>query len=171
MHQVKLSVRNRDMRCYLHYLFSCNESIIKVSRNHDIGLLLTSLVCYQNNQDTREGEDIVVLDLPSSCSTRSATYKYCYYSREAEAKINDILRVYFNMDLHSHFLQGTSMSLSKRIVVESFIISRGLVDVSDDTLGKRYYRYQSDQINKKVRRYLDKCYLVEMRIKNNINNY
>jgi hypothetical protein len=139
-----LSIKKDLYRDYLNYLFEFQGSYYVVSRHNDFGKLLCARVQY-SNIPLPQHEDLKAIRflLPKSRPLATAQNYYLFYSKEDQQKINDDLEVLFNIDFDRYYLEGCKMGMMQKDVIQSFVISRRLVNMSIDTnetLKKRQYR-------------------------------
>lgn len=143
--QVALEIRKALYRDYLNYLFSRDqEGRYIVTRGNDFGKLLCSRVQYSQLpvKKGQPGEKTIVLLLPSSRPLANARNHYLFYTKEDQEKIQDLLEVVFNIDFDRFYLQGCKMQMMQKDIIQSFIVTRKLVNLIGDneTLKKRQYR-------------------------------
>lgn len=168
--KVALRIANKDHRNYLSYLFPTDNTTgsLIISRSNDIGLLLCALVRYSDTSCDKTGDDIIKLQLPQSAGTSSAETKYCYYTLEAENKISDYIKAFFNMDFDRYWINGIMLGINKKDIIISYLDSRNICGVSDYCLSKRTYRHDIKHIKHKVKQYYDRANYIDNKIKENI---
>lgn len=178
-----LSIKKDLYRDYLNYLFEFSGNIYIVSRHHDFGKLLCSLVKYSNIPVPAEKDAKgIIVQLPKSRPLATAANYYLYYTEEDQQKINDNIEVLFNIDFDRYYLEGCKQGMMQKDIIQSFVISRKLISMSIDTnetLKKRQYRDRieilkklSEQLNQKAyyrNRLIEKAILsVNMQLANGL---
>jgi len=156
-----LSIKKDLYRDYLNYLFELSHNSYVVSRHHDFGKLLCSLVKYSSLPVVIEKDaKAISFLLPKSRPLATAGNYYLYYTEEDQQKLNDNLEVLFNIDFDRYYLEGCKQGMMQKDIIQSFVISRNLISLSTDTnetLKKRQYRDRieilkklSEQLNQKA---------------------
>jgi len=159
---VKLDIRKALYRDYLNYLFETDpEGTFLVTRNNDFGKLLCSRVQYSEQAKKIEAsEKTVVFQLPKARLLANAKNHFLFYSKEDQLKIQEDLEVMFNMDLDRYYLSGVKNGYMQKQIIQSFIVSRKLVRLIGDneTLKKRVYREELENIKKRTEELFWKAY-------------
>lgn len=159
---VKLDIRKALYRDYLHYLFEQDSNgTFLVVRNCDFGKLLCSRVQYSAQYLKHESTlNTVNFQLPKSRLLANAKNHFLYYSKEDSLKIQEYLEVLFNMDLDRYYLSGIKGGYMQKQIIQSFIVSRKLVKLVGDneTLKKRVYRDELENIKKRTEELFWKAY-------------
>lgn len=148
--QVVLDIRKNLYRDYLNYLFLQDANgQYHVTRNNDFGKLLCARVQYSELPVRKVvGDKTVMLQLPKSRPLANAKNHFLFYSKEDQEKINDELEVMFNIDFDRFYLQGLKLQMMQKDIIQSFILTRKLINLIGDneTLKKRQYRDELDNL-------------------------
>lgn len=141
---ILLTIKKPLYRDYLNYLFDGQpDGSYRISKDSDFGKALCSFVRYSNIPVTEERTELTVsIHLPYTSSLSNAKNYHCYFNKEDMHRLNDLLDVFFNIDLDRYYLKGMKMGMQQKEVIESFIVSRKLTNLLSDneTLKKRQYR-------------------------------
>lgn len=141
---VLLTIKKPLYRDYLNYLFTPQpDGSFKITKESDFGKALCSFIRYSNMPVTEEPTDLTVsIHLPDTKSLANAKNYHCYFNKEDMHRLNDLLDIFFNIDLDRYYLKGMKMGMQQKEVLESFIVSRKLTNLLSDneTLKKRQYR-------------------------------
>lgn len=168
---ILLDIKNKDLREFLAFIFERDGDTFVVSRTHNLGKLLCSTyrrsdlpVKYQVNEST------VRLKLPIADSTKSADKSYIYYSREDMAAINDLLKVFFNIDFDSYYLKGKKLNLPQKEIIEAYLYTRFITTVGDkfEMLKKKQYRDEELILNKKRKSLRNRAFYLHEKIENSL---
>ncbi|GHB44501.1 hypothetical protein GCM10008106_26970 [Mongoliitalea lutea] len=129
--------------------------------------MVCSFVRYSDTPVDREtGEDVMTFLLPKTHSLASAPNYHCYIRSEDQIKINDFLKVIFNLDLDRWYIKGMKMGMQQKEVLESFIVSRKLTNLLNDneTLKKRQYREELQLLEERKELLRQRCYYRNQRL-------
>lgn len=143
---VQWSVEPGILRDYLAYLFPPDPEAeaYLVSATRDIGRMMIGFVKVSDRPvKPPQGapQNIVRLKLPLLDATQNMRDRWLYYTSADASRLRMILRATFNMDFDAYYLEGLSRGISKKEIVEMFIVSRKLVNVDPyEALHKRAYR-------------------------------
>lgn len=161
---------------YLNYIFETDAAgNFIVDRRHDFGKLISSVVKYSKFPIKQKRTGEIKFMLPLSRPLANAANYYLYCTIEDQLKINDYLEALFNIDFDRFYLDGKRLKFQQKDIIQSFIISRKLVNLIGDneTLKKRAYRDELKMLKKYNQMLNTKAYERNARIKQieNINNY
>jgi hypothetical protein len=143
---VKLPLRRKVYINYLRTIFECGEGPVCISRNHDIGKLVTSLRCYSDTPVHPEwASDYELLDviLPQSDYSKKNRH-FVYWTREFTEMINDTIEVYLNTYFGTFMFMSSQLGIQQKDALAGF--QAGLNADDDDQLfdrfKKRHYRFR-----------------------------
>lgn len=152
--KIILDIKKPLYRDYLnHILEKQQDGAYKVTKDSDFGKIICSFVRYSHTPVQEEvSGDTVTIILPVTKSLGNAPNYHCYFTKEDQNRINDILDVLFNIDLDRYYLKGMKMGLQQKEILESFIVSRKLTNLLSDneTLKKRQYREELNTLRERV---------------------
>ncbi len=163
MMTVTLRVDSQMLIDYLHYLFPEEEYGLKVSSDTIMGKLIISH-CREAPAPIFPPSDdrLVTFVLPKCRSTQSLDNKFLFFSSGDETQLNLALRALFEWDLMAYYHRGEELNFPKKDIVEGFIFSRKLFSKDCfDTLHKRIYRRQQEQLNRLSNKLRRKLYYID----------
>ena len=151
---VLLTIKKPLYRDYLNHLFDRQpDGSYRISRESDFGKAICCFISYSDLPVQEEKTELTVtIHLPDTRSLSLAKYHYCYISKENAHRLNDLLDVFFNIDLDRYYLKGMKMGMQQKEILESFIVSRKLTNLLSDneTLKKRQYRDELMTLRERV---------------------
>lgn len=114
----------------------------QVSSISSIGKLM---VAYATTASTPQPKPevgyVIEVKLPSMGNiTRSLENHYLFINKSQTQRLNLALRAEFDLDFRGYYRRGLEMDIPKKDIVQAYILSRHLSDLSFDTLHKRIYR-------------------------------
>lgn len=146
---IKIQLKDEMLADFFAGIFQASHrGIIKVSRKHDVGKFIYSLVRYSDTklpEFTKSNPKFCVVDicLPDTTFT-TADYKYPYITKEDQFKINDYISSFFNQQLRSYIIMGQELKLMQKNSIEIFMTVYRLDPVKHSGLVKKDYRWRMD---------------------------
>jgi len=141
---VNLEISNSLFRSYLPKLCQLSEgNIHRISRNNNFGKYVCCLVAYgKKKQEYNIKENTVTFRLPKSDSLSTAQNRFLYFTKESQLKIEDMIKVCFDLDMDRYYLEGKRQGFKDKQIIEAFIVERGLTEelVDNERIKKRIYR-------------------------------
>jgi hypothetical protein len=172
--QVSLSIKKPIYLDYLKGIFEKKNGYYQLSRDHDLGKLIISLIQYKKHP-TKHLLDhtTIVFILPEGRSLANATKHYLYISKESEAKVNEALDAIFNIDFDRFCIQGRKMQMMQKDIIQAFILKRKICTLIGDneTLKKREYRDQLSLMKKYAEQLYKKAHYRTLCIEKALNEY
>ena len=143
---VKLPLRRKVYLNYLRTIFDCLDGPVIITKNHDIGRLITSLRCYSDvpvvPEWTSEYELLDVI-LPQSDYSKKDRH-FVYWTREFTEMINDTIEVLLNTYFGTYMFMSSQLGIQQKDALAGF--QAGLNADDDDQLfdryKKRHYRFR-----------------------------
>ena len=137
----------------------------KVSASSVIGKLLIAYAKPVIQPEPKpEGITLNVV-LPEYGNTTSMLKNhYLSISKAQSERLNFALRAEFDLDFRCYYRRGLELGIPKKDIVEAFILSRHLADLSFDTLHKRIYRRDINALNSLSKKLLNKLYSIDRAI-------
>ncbi len=164
--EIKFRANSPLMLDYLRHLFNAEpDEPIRISLANDFGRMAVGLYKSSATPVEQIDDDLTAtLVLPRHPTTKSAQFRYVFFTDTDNKRLNLILDALFNIDLDTYYLQGIQAGMPKRDIIEAFIVSRGLVTKDyTETLNKRAYRTslatirrQTDLLHRKARYHLSR---------------
>ncbi len=164
--EIKFRANSSLMLDYLRHLFNAEpDGPIRISLANDFGRMAVGLYKSSTAPIERTDDELTVtLVLPRTQTTKSAQFRYVFFTDTDNKRLNLILDALFNIDLDTYYLQGIQAGMPKRDIIEAFIVSRGLASKDyTETLSKRAYRTslatirrQTDLLHRKARYHLSR---------------
>jgi hypothetical protein len=160
--KVHIVIRKPIYRQYFQALFPADESgCHPISRDTDLGKAIYASVRYADQRPVDEiPPEALAIRLSKSSDYWQAAHRFLYFTRDDISRINDLLEVFFHIDLDRYYLTGIKLGMQQKEVIQSFILDRGLINLMQDneTIKKRIYREElsllrqrTDQLLKKAR--------------------
>lgn len=166
--KVWIAVKNPLYRDYFLSLFPADsEGRRTITRDTDLGKAIYASVRYSQQRITEEiPEGSICIHLSKSSDYPTAPNRFLYFTREDLVRINDLLEVFFNIDLDRYYLRGLKLGMQQKEVIQSFIVERGLTNLLHDveTLKKRQYREELSLLDRQTRILLEKARNRNLRI-------
>jgi hypothetical protein len=145
---------------YLRYLFKAKPGKdVKVTLSDDFGRMAMALWEPCEKRDNRPADELTVwLRLPRH-NAIAGTTDPVHYTDAAQKRLNMILTARFNIELNAYYTQGIAMGIPKQEIIKSFIVSRGLAQIENNTnaLTKKTYRNDMAAISKKMEKLIEKA--------------
>lgn len=153
--KVLCKIKKEYLRDYLHYLFAFEEEAFSVFRTHTFGKYLCSLVRY-SDLPAKEAEDEslakqqVTFRMPRSSIYKGMQYRFMYFTREDQQRIEDHLEALFYLDFDRYYIECQKLGMQQKIAIQNFIVSRRLTSKIGDIemIKKRQYRNDKKIINR-----------------------
>lgn len=160
--KVHLFIRKPLYRQYFQALFPTDDSgCHPITRDTDLGKAIYASIRYAEQRPVDEiPAEAIAIRLSKSSDYWKASNRFLYFTRDDLSRINDLIEVFFNIDLDRYYLRGMKLGMQQKEVIQSFIMDRGLVNLLQDneTIKKRIYREElalfrqkTDQLLKKAR--------------------
>lgn len=144
MYDVEIAVKSQMLADYLKWIFPPEEgsSLCRVSITRPVGALMVSFAQPAPMRAQVVGDHVVELDLPMLHLRANSDQEnhWLVYDRSAMEKINLVLEAEFDLEFAGYYRRGEQLGMRKMDIIDAFILSRGLVAESFDTLSKRTYR-------------------------------
>lgn len=166
--KVLIDIKSPIYREYLNYLFAYENEAFSVFRHNTFGKALCSMVSKSDLPVKHPVTDkTVTLRLPKTKTIRSHRNHFLHYTIEDQHKLNDLLDVIFTTDFEFHYNKGIALGMMQKDVIHQFIVTRKLVKMVGDveTLKKRQYRREKNNIEKLQNHLLQKIWYRERIIK------
>ena len=169
---VNFYLKNDLLKDYLKSIFFYENGIYHVTRVHDFGRLLSSLISYSDKPILKTKENIQFL-LPESPGNRTAKNKFIYIKQEDQLKLIDALNAVFNIDFDRYYLAGRKIGLQQKDIIQAFIVSRKLTALigNIEVLKKRQYREEIILLEKRKQELLKKAQYRNEAVENSLKEY
>ncbi|MEQ8548724.1 MAG: hypothetical protein RIC03_12480 [Cyclobacteriaceae bacterium] len=157
--KIYLPIKKELLKCYLSYLFESEGNEFKVSATCDFGSAMVSYVRYSSVPVDHDQND-VLFRLPVLDRISNARNYHLYYNKEDTARLNELLRLYFNLDFDRYYMRGLKLKERQKDIIMSFIVSRKLTGLVSDveTLKKRHYRSELKILEERVKKMMNMAY-------------
>ena len=144
MYEVEIPVKSQMLADYLRWIFPPEEgsALCRVSVTRPVGALMVALAQPAVMRAQVNGDHVVTLGLPMLHRRVNSDQEnhWLMYDRAAVAKINLVLEAEFDLEFAGYYRRGEQLGMRKMDIIDAFILSRGLVADTFDTLSKRTYR-------------------------------
>lgn len=144
MYEVEIPVKSQMLADYLRWIFPPEEgsALGRVSVTRPVGALMVALAQPAVMRAQVNGDHVVTLGLPMLHRRVNSDQEnhWLMYDRAAVAKINLVLEAEFDLEFAGYYRRGEQLGMRKMDIIDAFILSRGLVADTFDTLSKRTYR-------------------------------
>jgi hypothetical protein len=159
--KIHLFIRKDLYRQYFQALFPADQhGCHLITRDTDLGKAIHASIRYSDTRPVDEvPEGSLCLRISRTSDYSKAANRFLFFSRDDISRVNDLIEVYFNLDLDRYYLRGLKLGMQQKDVIESFILDRGLVNLLQDneTLKKRIYREQLNLLQHRTAQLLDKA--------------
>lgn len=146
---VSCTIKSQLLRDYIHSIFVFEDNAFSVFRTEEFGKYLCSMIKYsQDPVPLLEGDEVVKFRMPKTSHYPRMYREFIYLDEDANKKIEDMLDVLFRVDFKMYYYNGKELGLQQKIIIQNFIIAKGLVSTIGDieTLKKRQYRSEARRI-------------------------
>lgn len=171
---VKIRIREPILRSYLAGLFEKREDGYAVNMNSITGSVIISLVSAAARPPKIDADrSVVTFHLPSSHYTSRLRNKFLVVDRDAEDKINAVLKREFDVNFLSYCTELRIMGYQLKDIIAMFIVENGMDDMFDgdiEALKKRYYRRELEILNQTQEKLRAKAYSARRKIRKSVPN-
>jgi hypothetical protein len=158
--KIKFRADSQNNLDYLRYLFKAKPGeVVKVTLSDDFGRMAVALYTPSEKRDHQPLDELTVwLRLPRH-NTIAGTTGPVEYTDAMQKRLNLILAARFNIELNAYYTKGIAMGIPKQEIIKSFILSRGLVPVENNTntLTKKTYRNDMAAISERMEQLIEKA--------------
>ena len=125
MNTVQVQFRDELIADFFAGVFeSSHRGIVKLSRQHDIGKFICSLLRYSEVKppvkETPEGYINVKVNIPDYPRSNAINY-WLYLTKEDHHRINDFVKSYFNQEFRPFIIMGQELKLHQKDAIEIFM--------------------------------------------------
>lgn len=160
---VRIKIKDSILRSYLGGLFERRDNGYVVNMDTITGAVICALVSAADYpRKSSDDPSAVQFYLPNSRYTDSLRNRYLFVTPEAEAKINAVLRKEFDMNFTTFLTESRIQGFRLKDIISIFIVKNNL-DIFDgdiDTLKKRYYRKELQDLKKREKKLRQKAYSI-----------
>ena len=161
--EVLITIKDSILRSYLGGLFERRDDGYAVNTDTITGAVICSLVSAADYPRMEVSDATSVrFYLPHSRYTDSMRNRYLYVTREAEAKINLVLRKEFDVNFTSFLTESRIQGFRLKDIISIFIVKNNM-DIFDgdiETLKKRYYRKEIQDLKNLEKKLRQKAYSI-----------
>ena len=164
MYEIEIAVKSQMLADYLRWIFPPEEggTLSRVSITRPVGALMVALAQPAVMRAQVTGDHVVALDLPMLHRRVNSDQEnhWLFYDRGATEKINLVLEAEFDLEFTGYYRRGEQLGMRKMDIIDAFILSRGLVADTFDTLSKRTYRREVRSQEKIRQRLVRRAYYI-----------
>ena len=151
---VKIQFRQELIADFFAGVFGkSHKGVIKISRQHDIGKLIYSLIKYSEfalPEFVKSYDNYTVVDISLPlCTLSTAQSYYLYLTKEDQLRINDYVTAFFNQEIRAFLIMGQEMNIQQKDIIEMFMAQYKLDQDKHAGLVKKDYRWRMN-VKKKI---------------------